>query len=174
LYYPGQPNAPYASVAGNKNLYPYGTPLVSPNFPNQQFRFVDTGSAPGIRSGSTFDIATGSKQQMYSPYINRRSAQFYPGTVPNYGRAVGTESSLGNVSDVYGGSPDIQMGIDQLTSSQGPAYNTPYQFQQLDQPFGFDTSGNFGAQPLPTSPDFPGSTLDTGLQMPPMTSMPNV
>lgn len=175
IHYMGQKGAPYVSVAGQKGMYPYNTPLVSPNFPQQQFRFVDTGSAPGITSGSTLDIATGSKQMMNSPYINQPAATFYQGTVPSTGGGgytgggmAGPSTSLGTTDQLYGGGSQISMGIDQLSSDQGPAYNTPYQFSE---PFGFNTSGDFGAQPLPQPP---GSSPGTGFQMPPMTSMPTV
>ncbi len=97
-----------------------------------------------------------------------------PTSLPSGG--VGSGTTLASVGDLYGGTPQISMGIDQLSSNQGPAYNTPYNFQQ--DPFGFDTSGSFGAADLPASPygagDIGGAVDTSGMVMPPMTEMPTI
>jgi hypothetical protein len=169
----GDPNAPFATVAGQRNLYPYGTPLISPQFPQQQFSFRDTGAAPGIQGGTQIDIATANRQMMNSAQINQPNVQFSPGYVtgpvtpgivnqPLYpaGTVATPQTPLatGDINPfLYGNTPfqpsALSLGYDPTTAPQG---------------LGFDTSIPFGSD-LPPPPDTGGAGGFTpGIEMPPL------
>ncbi len=137
----------------------------------QQIGYKGTGQLQVGGLGGSFSLG-----QNVVPYGAPAQPSVQAG-IPS-GGGVGSQTTLASVGDLYGGTAydPVGLGLSGTGGSQGPASYSPYPFQQ--DPFGFDTSGSFGAADLPASPygagDIGGAVDTSGMVMPPMTEMPTV